>query len=116
MTTHKIDNVEYTISAIPPYLQPYVRLYGDLAEKGTKNVTDAKQVEAQMKYIVEKVLTETVSPKPAKEHQFELYRIVNNLTSNAMSRADQFFPPIRLPQSNKKNGRVDSTPAKSKTK
>ena len=115
LTSVEIDGVKYEVGAIPPYLLPYMNLYGDLSLKDAKTFQEAKDVEDQMREIVEKVLDETVSPKPKKAHETELFRTVNAMTRQIVDQIDaKFFPNRQAQQDNKNNSGTPKPDAASK--
>jgi hypothetical protein len=101
-----IEGVEYSLTVIPPYLLPFLNLYGELATKSAKTIEEAEQVSREMRRASEKILEACVSPKPKPEHETELFRYISNLTSRTIQEVDSFFQGGKAPADIKSGGRI----------
>jgi len=98
----KIDNVEYEIIPIPPHLSPYNSRISELLQKKAASFQDAEEISKEINQHMEKLLSETVTPKPRKEHQTEIYNAIIDLTNAVLEKA-QFFRKNQRPSPSKSN-------------
>lgn len=86
----KIEDTEYNIIPIPPYLSPFNARISELLQKKFTSFQDAEETSKEINQHMEKLLSETVTPKPNKEHQTAVYNALIDLT-NAVLQEAQFF-------------------------
>jgi hypothetical protein len=99
----KLDDDEYTVSAIPPWLCHYASLIAELQKAKPSSIEELEKNRKDLQVCIGRILEETVEPEPAKAHVAKLWGIINNLTSRSYKEADEFFPaqePRPNPESN----------------
>lgn len=100
MIKKKIGNAEYNIIPIPPHLSPYLSRYGEISQKKPENLRETEELSKESEKIVEKLLSETVKPKPQLEHELAVFNAVINLTNQTIQDA-QFFRTKQGPSATK---------------
>jgi len=86
----KIGDTEYNIIPIPPHLSPYNARISELLQKKPTSFQDAEEISKEIAQHMEKLLNETVTPKPNKEHMTAVYNALIDLTNAVLVEA-QFF-------------------------
>jgi hypothetical protein len=86
----KIDNTEYEIIPIPPYLSPYNARISELLQTKSKNFQEAEEISKEIKQHMEKLLSETVKPNPPIEHQTAVYNALIDITNATIKQAEFF--------------------------
>ena len=95
----KLDDVEYVVSAIPPWLCHYASLVAELQKAKPQSIEQLDKNRKDLQVCIGRILEETVEPAPAKGHVAKLWGIINNLTTRSYQEADEFFP-AQKPQPN----------------
>jgi hypothetical protein len=88
----KLDDVEYTVSAIPPWLCHFTSLIAELQKAKPTSIEELDKNRKDLQVCIGRIFEETVEPAPAKAHVAKLWGIINNLTSRSYQEADEFFP------------------------
>jgi len=99
----KLEDVEYTVSAIPPWLCHYASIVAELQKAKPTSNEELEKNRKDLQVTISRILEETIEPAPAKAHVAKLWGIINNLTSRSYQEADEFFPaqkPRPNPESN----------------
>jgi len=86
----KIETIEYNIIPISPHLSPYATRIGELLQKKPQSVQEVEETSGEINVLMDKLLSETVKPKPTKEHQTQVFNILCEYT-NAVIQEAQFF-------------------------
>jgi len=89
----QIHGVEYEIKPIPPHLSPYSTRISELLQKKPQNVQEADVASDEIAACLGKLLAGTVNPVPPKEHQWQLFKILNDLTTKTLKDAGFFRKP-----------------------
>jgi hypothetical protein len=89
----KIEDVEYVIMPVPPYLSPYSTKIGELMRKQPCDMKDADRISSEINEFMKKLLADTVSPEPKKEHMLQVFSEVTALTNKVMEDAGLFRGP-----------------------
>lgn len=91
----KIEDVEYEIIPIPPYLSPYSTRISELLKKTPQSVEDASEISGEIKEAMDKLFAETVTPKPERKHRTQVFNTINKLTMEVIEDAKFFRKPKR---------------------
>jgi len=104
----KIGDTEYEIIPIPPHLSPYNARISELLQKKPQSFQEAEEISKEIAQHLEKLLSETVKPKPPIEHQTAAYNALIDVT-NALIEEAEFFRKNQGPNSGKRSTTRPST-------
>jgi len=97
-----IDGTEYTIIPIPPHLSPYSTRISELLQTKPQSLQETDERSKEIDTLVEKLLSKTVKPNPAPEHQLAIFNALIDLTNATIAEA-QFFRSRKGSQPAKSN-------------
>lgn len=93
MAKVKLDDVEYEVFPIEPYLMPFFARFATIiSPEKTKpqSIEEIDTLTAEGEKLQARLLSKSVIPEPKREHITTLYNILQYLTTKAMDDADSF--------------------------
>ncbi len=87
--TVTVDDVEYTISAIPIDHSPYLKLVNSLLTAVPESKEQADKNQKALAHSVDKILAATVDKKVPTEHQNFIYNLVINYHNITVEEAEK---------------------------
>lgn len=88
-----LDGKEYQIIPVPPHLSPYMTLTSELMKKKFATFEEAEETSKQIERLLRKVMEETISPQPEKEHLLKLFYALVEETEKVFKTMEPFRKP-----------------------
>ena len=95
----KVNEREYEVTPMPPFLMPAMTFFDNTAMKNSSNMDEVAKNMEDVKQVMEKVFAQCVKPPTVvPEDALEVFRSVVNYTGQVIDRVNkQFFPEKQPP-------------------
>ena len=92
-----VNNREYEVTPLPPYLVPITSAIRLLSDADVKSVEEAKKNSEEIKILLSQIMAECVTPKPDPRDIVELYLACVDLIAIRHKEVDRLFFPSPAP-------------------
>lgn len=86
----KLENKEYNVNPIPPYLHAIMDYYGALQKQTPETLEVTLKIASEAKQCLTEIISATVTPTPPDYLFLELYNVAIEETNKALERAKKF--------------------------
>ena len=71
--TLKVNDREYRIKRIDPFLQPYIAYFSKLVSETPQSLEEAEKASEELRRVVDRVLEVCLEPMPPEEDRFDAF-------------------------------------------